>query len=158
MGAQVLPPGQGEHPPESSIVEIIPKGGRCFPECLINVFQEWLEGTSIVMNWMVWKQEGMRGWIMEGTISRDEDSVVRRGGQKCGAGIKVLRIPGPQQRHCWPAHPDAPVVLDPPAQRGFALHSPGLNRTPQVYTARPGIVPGERETGYELTVAHECKT
>lgn len=37
---------------------------------------------------------------MEGTMSRDEDSVVRRGGQECGAGIKVLRIPGPLHRHC----------------------------------------------------------
>lgn len=53
MGAQVPPAGQGEHPPESNIVDIIPEGGRCFPECFISVVQDCLESTGIVMNWMV---------------------------------------------------------------------------------------------------------
>lgn len=52
-GAQALAAGQGEHPPESDIVDIIPNGGRAFPECLLSVVYDGLEGTEIVVNWMV---------------------------------------------------------------------------------------------------------
>ena len=37
---------------------------------------------------------------MEGTTSGDEDSEVRGGGPKCGAGVKVQKAPGLQHRHC----------------------------------------------------------
>lgn len=39
-----------EHPPESNVVDIIPHGGRGFPECLIPGVQDRLEGTGRVMN------------------------------------------------------------------------------------------------------------
>lgn len=52
--------------------------------------------------WMGWS-EGRKLWgffSVEGTMSGDEDSEVRGWGQECGAGIKVQRVPRPQQRHC----------------------------------------------------------
>lgn len=37
---------------------------------------------------------------MKETMSGDEDSGIRGGGQECGAGIRVQRVPGPRHRHC----------------------------------------------------------
>lgn len=51
--AQATAVGQGEHQPESNIVDIIPNGGGAFPECFVFVFQDCLEGTGRVMNGMI---------------------------------------------------------------------------------------------------------
>lgn len=50
--SQALTVGQG-HLPESNIVDIIPNGGRAFPECLLIIVQDCLESTGGVMDWMV---------------------------------------------------------------------------------------------------------
>ena len=48
----------GKHLPESNVVDVIPNGGGAFPEWLLRVVQDWLEGTGRVMNSMLWRQEG----------------------------------------------------------------------------------------------------
>lgn len=40
------------HPPESNIVDVIPDGGRTFPECFIPRIQDGLQGIGKVINCM----------------------------------------------------------------------------------------------------------
>ena len=52
-GNLALVVGQREHSPQSHIVDIIPDGGRDFPECFLNVLHNCLEGIVSVVNWMI---------------------------------------------------------------------------------------------------------
>lgn len=48
-----------EHPPESHVVDIIPNGGRAFPECLLPIVYDRLESIGTVKNRLIRKQEGI---------------------------------------------------------------------------------------------------